>query len=87
MMGAPVASQHIKDYCEVVRWKSKSLSGSPGATGGRMRKKPFWQKGQKHSKRWPGEVLKTRWDTLPEGDEVELLLPRAGMDQLSPVLF
>lgn len=45
------------------------------------------ERAAKHSKRWPGEVFKTRWDTLPERGEVELLLPRAGMDQLSPVPF
>lgn len=43
------------------------------------------ERAAKNSKRRLGEVFKTRWDTLPERGEVELLLPRAGMDQLSPV--
>lgn len=51
-------------------------------------KKTFLEeRAEKHWKRWPGEMFKARWDTLPERGEGELLLPRAGMDQLTHVLF
>lgn len=54
MTGATAASRHMKGHCEVVRWKSNSLSpvqstGSSEAAQGRLKldkKKIFGQKGQ-----------------------------------------
>jgi len=94
-MGATAACRHMKGHCEVMRWKNNSLSaaqstGSPGATRGRLKldeKKTFLaERAGKRWERWPGEAFKTRRDTLPGRGEVELLLPRAWMDQLSPEL-
>lgn len=93
VMGDTAASRHMKGHGKVMRWKSNSLSaaqstGSPGATRGRLKlhekKTCLAERAGKRWKSWPGEVFKTRRDTLPGRGEVELLLPGAGMDWLSP---